>query len=159
MSEAIVKEVRSVLIHLHERQILLPNAAVAEVMDYQQPEASVVETPEWFLGYMVWRGLMIPVVSYEGMLGEPIVAPGHRGRILILNALGGFDGVSHIGLVVHTIPSLVRVSAENVAPVDAPAEETPQPLIRQRVELDLSPAVIPDLDEIERRVVDIVQKG
>ncbi|MEJ2403808.1 MAG: chemotaxis protein CheW [Candidatus Thiodiazotropha sp.] len=158
MSQTVTKEVRSVLIHLHERQVLLPNAAVAEVMDYQQPEAVLEETPEWFLGYMVWRGLMIPVVSYEGMLGDPIVPPGHRGRILILNALSGYERVSHIGLAVHAIPSLVRVSAENVVPIDPPADEV-QPLILQSVELDLSPALIPNMDEIEKRVVEIVRSG
>ena len=154
MSQAVVKEVRSVLIPLHERQILLPNAAVAEVMDYQQPESAGDDLPEWFLGHLAWRGVMMPVVSYEGLLGDPVVTPGSRGRILALNALGSHERVSHIGLVVHAIPSLVRVSADNVVPVGPEGE--PQPLIRQHVELDMSPALIPDLDEIERQVLDVI---
>jgi hypothetical protein len=59
---------------------------------------------------------------------------------------------------VHAIPSLVRVSAENVVPIDPPADEV-QPLILQSVELDLSPALIPNMDEIEKRVVEIVRSG
>jgi chemosensory pili system protein ChpC len=156
MSQAVVKEVRSVIIPLHERQILLPNASVAEVMSYQQPEYAGDELPEWFLGHLAWRGVMIPVVSYEGMLGEEIVEPGYRGRILILNALGEHERLSHIGMAVHAIPSLVRVSADNVVPV-SPEEEDPQPLIRQQVELDLSPALIPDMDEIERQVLSVIE--
>ncbi|MBV2090383.1 MAG: chemotaxis protein CheW [Candidatus Thiodiazotropha sp. (ex Ctena orbiculata)] len=157
MSQAVVKEVRSVLIPLHERQILLPNATVAEVMGYQQPEYAGDELPEWFLGHLAWRGVMIPVVSYEGLLGEPVVEPGYRGRILILNALGEHDRISHIGMAVHAIPSLVRVSADNVVPVNPELDE-PQPLIRQRVELDMSPAVIPDMDEIERQVLSVIEE-
>jgi chemosensory pili system protein ChpC len=155
MNQAVVKEVRSIIIPLNQRQLLLPNAAVAEVMSYQQPEYAGDELPEWFLGHLAWRGVMIPVISYEGMLGEEIVAPGYRGRILILNALSGHERLSHIGMAVHAIPSLVRVSADNVVPVEADADE-PQPLIKQQVELDLSAAVIPDLDEIERQVLDVI---
>ncbi|MCG7908748.1 MAG: chemotaxis protein CheW [Candidatus Thiodiazotropha taylori] len=157
MSQAVVKEVRSVLIPLHERQILLPNATVAEVMGYQQPEYAGDELPEWFLGHLAWRGVMIPVVSYEGLLGEPVVEPGYRGRILILNALGDHERISHIGMAVHAIPSLVRVSADNVVPVN-PQQDEPQPLIRQHVELDMSPAVIPDMDEIERQVLSVIEE-
>ncbi|MCG7870077.1 MAG: chemotaxis protein CheW [Candidatus Thiodiazotropha taylori] len=157
MSQAVVKEVRSVLIPLHERQILLPNATVAEVMGYQQPEYAGDELPEWFLGHLAWRGVMIPVVSYEGLLGEPMVEPGYRGRILILNALGDHERISHIGMAVHAIPSLVRVSADNVVPVNPQLDE-PQPLIRQHVELDMSPAVIPDMDEIERQVLSVIEE-
>ncbi|MEJ2618710.1 MAG: chemotaxis protein CheW [Candidatus Thiodiazotropha sp.] len=156
MSQAVVKQVRSVLIPLHERQILLPNASVAEVMSYQQPEYAGDELPEWFLGHLAWRGVMIPVVSYEGMLGEEIVEPGYRGRILILNALGEHDRLSHIGMAVHAIPSLVRVSADNVVPIN-PEETDSQPLVRQQVELDMSPAVIPDMDEIERQVLSVIE--
>ncbi|MCU7923310.1 MAG: chemotaxis protein CheW [Candidatus Thiodiazotropha sp. (ex Dulcina madagascariensis)] len=156
MNQTVVEEVRSVLIPLHEQRLLLPNAVIAEVMDYQQPEPAD-DAPAWFLGNLAWRGVMMPVVSFEGMRGERVVIPGQRGRILIINALSGDERLSHIGLVLQSIPSLVRVSAENVLPVN-PEEDDPDPLVKQPVELDLSPAIIPDLDEIESRVLDVVVK-
>jgi chemosensory pili system protein ChpC len=150
MSEAAVKEVRSVLIPLSNRQVLLPNAVVAEVMGFQTPDPQE-NTPDWYLGNLAWRGTMIPVVSFEAMSGGDAVKPGHRGRIAIMNALGDQPRLSHYGLVVQAIPSLVRVSADNVIPV-LREDEAENPLIRQSVELDMSPAVIPDLVEIERQI-------
>jgi chemosensory pili system protein ChpC len=150
MNSAVVKEVRSVLIPLADRQLLLPNAVVAEVMDFQTPDP-VQDSPEWFLGYLAWRGVMIPVVSFEAMIGGDAVTPGHRGRVAIMNALGNQPRLSHYGLVVQAIPSLVRVSGDNVIPV-LREDTQDNPLIRQSVDLDMSPAFIPDLDEIERQI-------
>ncbi|MCU7929172.1 MAG: chemotaxis protein CheW [Candidatus Thiodiazotropha sp. (ex Codakia rugifera)] len=156
MKQAVVKEVRSVLIPLHQHQLLLPNAAVAEVMGYQQPERIGDDTPAWFLGNLAWRGVMVPVVSFEGMIGDQVMTPGYRGRIIVINALGGHERLSHIGLVVQAIPSLVRVSADNVTLVDP--EDDQHPLIKQSIALDMSPVVIPDLDEIELQVLSIVSR-
>ncbi|MCM8855376.1 MAG: chemotaxis protein CheW [Candidatus Thiodiazotropha sp.] len=156
MNQAVVKEVRSVLIPLHQHQLLLPNAVIAEVMGYQQPELVGDDAPAWFLGNLAWRGVMVPVVSFEGMIGDQVVTPGYRGRIMVMNALGGHERLSHIGLVVQAIPSLVRVSADNVAPVDP--EDGQPALIKQSIVLDMSPVIIPDLDEIELQVLRIVSQ-
>lgn len=155
MNPALVKEVRSVLVPLGDRQLLLPNAVIAEVLGYQSPNP-VDGTPVWFLGNMVWRGIMIPVVSFEAMQGGEVVKPGHRGRITILNTLNNNSLFSHIGLVVQAIPSLARVSTDNVVPIPD-AEEAGNPLIRQVVELDMSPVYIPDLDEIEQRLQSLLE--
>ena len=154
MSQTAVKEVRSVLIPLHEQQLLLPNAVIAEVIGYQQPEPPEAGKPDWLLGSLVWRGVVIPLVSFEGMLGGRVVIPGHRGRIMVMNTLGQDQKLTHIGLLVQAIPSLVRVSANNVTPINP--EDELDPLVKQQVELDLNPAAIPDLDEIERQVFDAV---
>jgi chemosensory pili system protein ChpC len=152
MNSAVVSEVRSVLIPLADRQLLLPNAVVAEVMGFQKPE-QVDDKPDWFLGNMAWRGVMIPVVSFESMMGGDAATPGARSRIAIMNALSGESRLSHFGMVVQGIPSLVRVSVDNVLPKpDDPTDE--EPLIRQAVELDLSPAYIPNLDEMERLLIE-----
>jgi chemosensory pili system protein ChpC len=154
MSQSAVKEVRSVLIPLHELQLLLPNAVIAEVIGYQQPEPTEEGAPDWLIGSFVWRGVIIPVVSFEGMLGKQVVLPGHRGRIMVMNTLGRHQKLTHVGLAVQAIPSLVRVSEENVVPLNI--EDEYNPLIKQQVELDLSEAIIPDLDEIERQVLEVV---
>lgn len=154
MSKTVAKEVRSVLIPLNELQLLLPNAVIAEVIGYQQPEPVEAGMPEWLIGRFSWRGVIIPVISFEGMLGDRVVLPGHRGRIMVMNTLGQHQKLTHIGLAVQAIPSLVRVNANNVAPVNT--EDEFNPLIKQQVELDMNPATIPDLDEIERQVVNVV---
>jgi chemosensory pili system protein ChpC len=154
MNRDVVSEVRSVLIPMQDRQLLLPNAMVAEVMGYQPPEP-VKDQPEWYLGNMAWRGVLIPVISFDAMLGGEAVRPGHRGRIAIMNALGGNPRLSHFGIVVQAIPSLVRVSTDNVLPLPEDAAQD-NPLIRLGVELDLSAVYIPDIDEIERRIQEVV---
>jgi chemosensory pili system protein ChpC len=156
MSSVLAKEIRSVLIPLGDRQLLLPNAVVAEVMGYQEPDP-VADTPDWYLGNILWRGIMVPVVSFEAMKGGGVVTPGHRGRITIMNALNNHPRLSHFGLVVQAIPSLVRVSIDNVLPV-ADAEDAGDPLIRQVVELDMSPVYIPNLDQVEQRIHSLINK-
>jgi chemosensory pili system protein ChpC len=155
MSSVLVKEVRSVLIPLSDRQLLLPNAVVAEIMGYQTPEA-VEGAPEWLMGNLAWRGIMIPVISFEVMNGNEVMEPGHRGRIAIINVLSNRPRFSHYGLVVQAIPSLVRVSTDNVMPTASDGTEENNPLIRQAVDLDMSPAFIPDLDEMEQQLHSIV---
>ena len=49
------------------------------------------------------------------------------------------------------------VSVDNVLPV-ADAEDANDPLIRQVVELDMSPAYIPDLDEVEQRIKSVIDR-
>jgi len=44
--------------------LVLPNVSVAEIVDYKTPEP-VEDTPEWFLGNIEWRGVTLPVISYE----------------------------------------------------------------------------------------------
>jgi chemosensory pili system protein ChpC len=154
MSQAVVKEVRSVLIPLHELQLLLPNAVIAEVIGYQHPEPAEAGKPDWLVGTAHWRGVIIPVVSFEGMLGERVVLPGHRGRIMVMNTLNQNQKLTHIGLVVQAIPSLVRVSADNIIPLNP--EDELDPLVKQQIELDMNPALIPELDEIERQVLEVV---
>jgi chemosensory pili system protein ChpC len=156
MSSVLVKEIRSVLIPLGDRQLLLPNAVVAEVMGYQEPDP-LPGSPDWFLGNIAWRGVMIPVVSFEAMQGGNVVTPGHRGRIVILNVLSNHPRLSHFGLVVQAIPSLVRVSVDNVLPV-ADEENLNDSLIRQVVELDMSPVYIPNLDEAEKRIQALIDR-
>jgi chemosensory pili system protein ChpC len=154
MSQAAVKEVRSVLIPLHGLQLLLPNAVIAEVIAYQQPEPVEKGKPDWLVGTLLWRGVIIPVVSFEGMLGDRVVLPGHRGRIMVMNTLNQNQKVTHIGLLVQAIPSLVRVSAENIIPLNT--DDELDALVKQQVELDLNSALIPDMDEIERQVTEVV---
>ena len=47
--------IRGVLIQVAEARLLLPNATIAGVLSYADPEP-VADAPDWLLGRMRWRG-------------------------------------------------------------------------------------------------------
>lgn len=153
MREDAVTEVRSVLIPLAENRLLLPNVVVAEVMDYQKPEARD-NTPEWFIGDLSWRGTRVPVVSIEALMNGSVVTPGRRGRTIVTNTLNGEKSLPYIAIFSHAMPSLVRVTADNIQPYTL--EVDLGVLIKQAVRINGSPALVPNLDELERQVLHII---
>lgn len=54
----------ALLIPLADRQLLLPNTAVAELIAYRSPITSD-GMPDWFLGQIAWRDLSLPLLSFE----------------------------------------------------------------------------------------------
>jgi chemotaxis signal transduction protein len=54
------------LLPVSENHLLLPTAAVAEVLAYEEPKP-VVEGPKWLLGILSWRGIHIPLTYLENM--------------------------------------------------------------------------------------------
>ncbi|MBL3529208.1 MAG: chemotaxis protein CheW [gamma proteobacterium endosymbiont of Lamellibrachia anaximandri] len=151
MSEAVSSEVRSVLIPLESERLLLPNAAVAEVVGYRKPEPQA-NLPDWLLGFIEWRQYDIPVVSFDGLLDKSIQAPGHRGRIIVTHTLNGDEELPYIGLVAQAIPRLVRVTSDNILP--ASTDEEMGVVIQKPVIVGGESALIPDLDELELLVQD-----
>lgn len=46
-------------------------------------------TPDWLVGYLNWRGLDLPVISYDAANGGHLAVPGdNRGRVVVLNTIG-----------------------------------------------------------------------
>jgi chemosensory pili system protein ChpC len=54
------------LLPLHQKNILLPSMAVAEIIDYEEPK-QIEDVPEWLLGLLTWRGVPIPLAHLEKM--------------------------------------------------------------------------------------------
>ncbi len=108
-------EIRGVLLPLNDAQLLLPNASVSEVVALQEL-ASVPDMPEWFLGFQTWRFQEVPVVSFEKLVEAPSATPGLRSRVAICNTLGGNPKRPFIGVLLATMPRLVRVTQDVIAP-------------------------------------------
>lgn len=148
MAKTTTTAVRSQLLPVKDTQLILPNVAVAEVTGYTQPE-SVEGKPEWYLGQMSWRSRTIPVVSFEGLNAQSIPDYQQRSRIAVLNAVHGHKGLEFYALVVQGIPHLVSVDEGSIKNAKAKADS---PAVGANVEINGIPAVIPDLEAIEKQL-------
>ncbi len=146
-------EVRGVLLPLQEGQLLLPNAAVCEVVSYRVPDTTENGMPDWLLGLFSWRNHRIPLISFESLLQRDAGEVGHRARVAICNTLNGDEAQPYIGILLRSAPHLVRVTEEAIAPFAG--DEELSEVVASRVIVNGVDALIPDLDALELMLSDV----
>jgi chemosensory pili system protein ChpC len=155
---ATINELYSLLIPLRRERILVPRMCVAEVIAFADTEKREdPDAPDWLLGTVDWNGRRVPVVSLED--GGPDESPvegrrGSRSRIVIFHAIGKALRTGYYGVLTQGFPQLVRVNRD-VMTLDS---ETPPPAgmpMLCRVRMIHEFPLIPDLEKIEQRLVDL----
>ncbi len=143
-----------VMIPMNGRQLLLPNVSIAEVVDFASTE-TMDNAPEWLAGKLEWRGLSLPIISYDGANGTEVITPaGNRGRIVVLNTIGDHHNkVPFMALVTQGIPSQTRLGEEQIKQTDG---DTGSADLMQ-VDVDGEIAFIPDLGFLESLAVQASQ--
>ncbi|WP_213878461.1 chemotaxis protein CheW [Pseudomonas sp. dw_358] len=139
------------LLPLFGRYLLLPNVAVAELIDYQSPERQE-GAPAWNLGQISWRNQPVTLLSFEAACDGTSVI-GDRARIVVLNALGD-SGRRFIALLIQGIPRSCRVDAQ-LSYVDVPLA----PLELAAVQVGDVVARVPDLEGLEGLLDSLAQRG
>ena len=157
MSEAQVntrsdEQIACLMIHLDNHNLLLPNVSVAEVIQFIQPRP-LQERPSWFLGTIEWRGLNVPLVSYEGIIDESQNKPSlnRNTRIAICNNVSGQEELPFFAMVIQGIPKLLKVKTE-----DLKHDENQDDLSRveeMAVATTLGRATIPDVEYLETLII------
>ena len=142
-------EIRCMLIPLHGDRLLLPNAAVAEVIGYREPDSMASEEP-WLQGKVNWHQRELPVIDFERLIGRPDVAPGIRQRIAVCYAPDPQSRWPLYGLVAQGIPRLLRVSRDVIeSATEGPAGDS---AIQMRLWVGGEQLMVPDLDFLQGRL-------
>lgn len=140
--------IHSQLIATQNRNLLLPNTAIAEIVRYAEPQP-VDNAPEWLLGTMVWRGLRIPVVSYERASGEAATEPGSGARLAVLNGVHSGALLQFYAVVIRNNPRLLKVLRDDIRKESGSDHEKFQ---LQQVIVNNVTAIIPDLAALEQLI-------
>ena len=143
------REVRCMLIPLHEGRLLLPNATVAEVIGYRDPEPTGQDAG-WLQGMVAWRQRQIPVIDFEALLGRTDLGAGIRQRIAVCYALQPDTVFPMLGLVAQGIPRLLRVSRAIIESAEAgPGGDSP---VQMTLSIGDERLLVPDLDYIQAQL-------
>ena len=140
--------IRGVLIQVADARLLLPNATIAEVLSFSEPDP-IADAPDWLLGRIRWRGWQLPLVSFARFAGIADEQGGLGSKVIVLKALGGDPKHPYIALLTQGFPRLVTVSpAMLVEEPDAQLGEGVAAAVRYQDE----EALVPDMDGIEQRL-------
>jgi chemosensory pili system protein ChpC len=143
-------DIRGVLIQIEGARLLLPNATIAEVLSFADPEP-VADAPDWLLGRIRWRGWQLPLIAFARIAGLADEQGGLGSKVIVLKALGGDAKLPHFALLTQGFPRLVTVSRDTLSIDDSTSDALPNG-VQTRVLLNEDVALVPDLARIERLI-------
>jgi chemosensory pili system protein ChpC len=139
-------DIRGVLISVNQGRLLLPNASIAEVITFSEPEP-VENAPEWLLGQIRWRGWRLPLLSFSRFANWSDEEASVGAKVVVLKALGGNPKLPYFAMLSQGFPRLVTVAADALQETHSVKE---LPLgIHSLVTLNGDPAAVPDLLSLE----------
>lgn len=137
-------EIHSVLIPANGIDVLLPNAAVAEMLEHERSDP-IDGAVNWVLGTILWQGWQVPVIDYASLVeASSSPAPG-TGRICVLKTLVDTERMPYMAIMTSGKPRLITVDEHSLE--ELPQESNPIAVLGH-ASIDGHQAVIPDLDRL-----------
>lgn len=132
---------------LRDRLLLVPNTAIAELVAWQPPAALPGGVQkDGLIGRISWRGLQLPLLSFEVLAGEHEPEVSERSRIAIFNSLDAAAGTGFYGVLLQGIPRSVQLDSS----LQADQQAEPRTGELQSVLLEGQRMYIPDLESLEQ---------
>ena len=150
------RDIRGVLISVSQGRLLLPNASIAEVITFSEPEP-VENAPEWMLGLIRWRGWRLPLLSFSRFAGWSDEEAAVGAKVVVLKALGGNPKLPYFAILSQGFPRLVTVSQD--ALLDSHSVKDLPLGIFSNVTLNGDPAAVPDLLSLDLLIAKAVNKA
>lgn len=145
--QAQAHRVHSIVIPTAGVSLVVPSATIAEVVNVSMV-TPVPYSPEWNLGVIGWRGQAVPVVSFEGLMGDNVQTASLRSKIVIFYPLQGCKDSEFFAFLSSAEPQPYIVD-EAVVVVDG--DDIPgSPYIAAAIKINERVAGIPNMDEIKK---------
>ena len=146
------EELYSLLVPLADERLIVPRACVAEVVRYTPPVRKD-GSKEWMLGTISWNGRDLPVVAFEGAIGNVAPAPTGRTRVVVFYSTTGSVRSGFFGILTQGFPQLVRVN-EEVLQLDSNKGWADGAPVLCRVKMINEFPLIPNLEVLEEMIAE-----
>ena len=142
------------VVSLQKQVVFLPRSTIAEIIPYE-PLQRLENTPDWFLGLLNWRGIQVPVASFEMLTVERAsfsLVSVSSASLVIIKGLNSQEILPYHAMVSQTIPRLVELNEEMLVDSEESTAQTEAAKVRYGDEL----ISIPDLDYLESAILEVM---
>ncbi len=142
--------IKSIILTLKNELVMVPNAAVAEIISVNDV-SEVDGSPQWVLGNARWRGIELPVVSYEAAGGDSAQDVNINTQVAVMYTVSddAEEDKTHpyIGLAIHGVPHVSTFSRGQIKTDEHALAE--HPMVAQKVRINGAAAGVLDIYAIE----------
>jgi chemosensory pili system protein ChpC len=146
---AVREELYAVLVSLASDTLLLPNAAVAEVVSPESMDGPPGGAPAWFAGRVTYNNRQLAVVRFEVLNGGGPGEDSRRTRLAVLQPVTGALRSGQYAIVCQGYPHLVTLNRTALRKEDLQSTDS-EDFVLTRVSIANTNALIPNLEKIEQ---------
>jgi chemosensory pili system protein ChpC len=128
--------------------LLLPSASIAEIVSLAEL-ARVPFGPNWLVGVTGWRTLAVPVVSFEGLIGQRVAPPAPSSKIAVIYPLKGRGDWEFYGILSAAEPRPRAVEGAGLVTAE-PSELPESELVAAGFRVSNRLLAIPDLEALKK---------
>lgn len=141
------QKIKCILLTLRTENVVVPNTAVAEIVSLREIK-KIDKAPQWLLGKIQWRGVEIPLVSFEAAQeGAGAAMTANQAAVIhLLDEDGQTSVYPYVGLSISGVPHISHFSKEQIT-TDTQTKK-PHPMVAQRIRINGAAASILDIDAI-----------
>ena len=143
--------IKSIILTLKNELVMVPNAAVAEIISVNDVK-EIDGSPRWVLGKARWRGVELPVVSFEAAGGDSAQDVNINTQVAVMYTVSGDADIdkahSYIGLAIHGVPHVNTFSRGQIRSDEHAS--VGHPMLAQKVRINGAAAGILDIYAIEK---------
>lgn len=142
------------VIAMQKQMVIMPAEVVAEIIPYE-PLQRVDDTPDWFIGLLGWRGVQVPVVSFEMLTIERAsfsLVSVASASLVIVRGMTDQQSLPFYALVSQTRPSSHLITDEMLFETGEALEQTEAAKVRFQNDI----VSIPNLEFVESALLEAV---
>ena len=138
--------IKCVIFTLRKENVIVPNALVAEIISVKDMQRTE-NMPDWFLGHLNWRGIDVPLLSFEAAAGGEISKVNLNTQAVVLygvGANGATEESPYLALVMSGVPHVSHFSRDQIK--RDTEEVADHPMVSQKVRINGASVSILDVD-------------
>jgi chemosensory pili system protein ChpC len=148
------QSIKCVILTLRSENVMVPNAAIAEIISARDT-SHVDNTPNWYVGRMPWRGVNVPLVSFEAAGGHEAKGVNLNTQVAVLYAVTKDAKYPYLGLVISGVPHVSNFTKDQIiTDPESLLESDGNPMVAQKTRINGAAVSILDVDAIESMVIE-----
>ncbi|NNL56271.1 MAG: chemotaxis protein CheW [Pseudomonadales bacterium] len=136
------------LLPLQTDNLLLPDVMIAEICEPGQVEVKA-DSPEWFVGYIQWRGQTVPLISFEALNGAMATEADLVRHVAVVESTLGHGHLPYYAVVLNGRPTILDVNDDQIRAYEGRPRGRAEAI---SVILDQKTAGIPNVDWVEQHL-------
>ena len=119
---ATAQSIKCMILTLRSENVIVPAAAIAEIISARDA-MDIANMPDWYMGKMLWRGVNVPLVSFEAAGGEEVKRINLNTQVAMLYSITKETDYPYLGVIISGVPHETLFSEEQIK-VDEHAMES-----------------------------------